>query len=614
MGSVGSKRVLRDPKTYGAVFLIYTVLARWFRNRARNAKRMDRVDSFEVLSNTQKTSKKRVGVDRVFLDRLRMILKIVLPWGSKEMGILSLHTGFLVARTFASIYVAKLDGAIVKTIVDQDSKAFISKLIKWLLFAIPATYINSMIRFLESKLSIAFRSRLVNKLYDDYMRNETYYRVSNIDSRMANPDQGLTADVATFSSELAHIYSQLSKPLLDIFLMSLQLMLLAKKRSGQLHLLPGAIVIGVVVSTGFILRYFTPPFGLMVAEEARRYGALRAIHSRLITHSEEIAFYGGHVIEKSNIKKAYKSLVTHMDRIFRHRVPFTMLEQFLMKYVWGGAGLVLIAIPTLQMEKKSVGTSDAQFASQKTQDFITSRGLLVSAADAMERIMSSWKEIAQLAGYTSRITEMIHVFEDVGNGIYEKGAVNVNARRVLEGRGQVVDGQDCVSLENVPIVTPNGDILVPEVNIRVDPGQHLLITGPNGCGKSSLFRMIGGLWPVYGGTLYKPKKADMFYIPQRPYLSAGCLREQFIYPDTTEDMRARGLEDTALLKILQVVDLLDIVQREKDGWDAHKDWREVLSGGEKQRVAMARLFYHKPAFAILDECTSGECFTSSNDF
>ena len=173
---------------------------------------------------------------------------------------------------------------------------------------------------------------------------------------------------------------------------------------------------------------------------------------------------------------------------------------------------------------------------------------------------------------------------------------------ILSQRGTTIESPS-IEFTNVPIVSPNGDILVQALNFGVEPGNHLLIVGPNGCGKSSLFRILGGLWPVYGGTVKKPDYSDIFYIPQRPYLSRGTLRQQVIYPDSLRHMRAKGVTDGDLLKYLEAVEIGHVVDRPK-GWDAEDEWPSVLSMGLQQRVAMARLFYHKPKYAILDECTS----------
>lgn len=248
-----------------------------------------------------KQKKMSPAVDRVFLKRLLKLLRVSIPSVfSKEFGLLLLHTSSLVARTFLSIYVATLDGKIVKAIVERQLNTFLKLIVKWLLIAVPATFVNSLIRFLENKLALAIRTRLVDYAYSLYFRNQTYYRVSNLDGRLANPDHSLTEDLQAFSSAVAHIYSHVSKPLLDVVMMSVALARVARKQQGEkVSNGPGWLALGVVVATGWILRLVSPPFGKLVAEEARRNGYLRYVHSRLITNAEEVAFYGGHTVSVS---------------------------------------------------------------------------------------------------------------------------------------------------------------------------------------------------------------------------------------------------------------------------------------------------------------------------
>jgi ATP-binding cassette subfamily D (ALD) long-chain fatty acid import protein len=137
-----------------------------------------------------------------------------------------------------------------------------------------------------------------------------------------------------------------------------------------------------------------------------------------------------------------------------------------------------------------------------------------------------------------------------------------------------------------------------------------------------LFRILGGLWPVYGGKVRKPPSEDIFYIPQRPYLSKGTLRQQILYPDGLYEMRQKGATDEDLMDILKVlgIDTLLVIQTSSSninnndsnskataaptGLNTEAEWTDVLSTGNQQRIAAARLFYHAPKYAILDECTS----------
>lgn len=292
-----------------------------------------------------------------------------------------------------------------------------------------------------------------------------------------------------------------------------------------------------------------------------------------------------------------------MNYILRRRFTHGVMEDFFIKYIWGALGLILCSVPVFF----KISGSLTQTMGDRSERFITNRRLLLSSSDAFGRVMFSYKEISELAGYTSRVTALLEVMSDIKAGNFEKNLISdtssSEALQIMKGRGVVVEGDD-IEFIDVPIVTPSGSVLVSSLSFTILPGTHVLVLGPNGCGKSSLFRILGGLWPVYGGKVRKPPLSQVFYVPQRPYLSSGSLRQQIIYPDSLRDMCRKGIKDTDLLEILNILDLSHLVYSYADGWDAEAEWRDVLSVGLQQRIAIARLLYNRPKYAILDECTS----------
>ncbi|KAH9896162.1 ABC transporter transmembrane region 2 [Xylariomycetidae sp. FL2044] len=545
------------------------------------------------------TKKKKVELNREFFQSLLGLLRIVIPGiRSQETRLLVSHSFFLVLRTLISLKVAEMDGAIVKALVKGSGKEFLTRIVWWMLIAVPATFTNSMLSYHQAELSLKYRTRLTQHIHDKYLSQLTFYGISALDDRIKNPDQLIAVDVAKFSNSLAELYSNLAKPILD---MTIYTWSLSKSVGGE-----GVVFMSLLVQlSASVMRALTPPFGKYVADEARLEGEFRFQHSRLIDHSEEVALYHGHEAEKDTLDKGYFTLIKHVNYILRRRFYHGVMEDFVIKYFWGALGLLLCSVPVFfKLPGQLSGTVTM---GDRTETFVTNRRMLLSASDAFGRIMFSYREIMELAGYTSRVASLLEVMNDIQAGHFEKKLVSSSGtaehEAVLKGRGKVVKSKD-IQFIDVPIISPNGDVLVRALSFSLKQGDHLLVVGPNGCGKSSLFRILGGLWPVYGGTVHKPPFTDIFYIPQRPYLSRGSLRQQITYPDSLRTVRARGVTDAQLLEILKILSLEHLVELYPEGWDAEAEWRDVLSGGLQQRVAMARLFYHKPRYAILDECTS----------
>ncbi|XP_069593776.1 ATP-binding cassette sub-family D member 3 [Ranitomeya imitator] len=597
MAPVYSKYLtVRNSSAAGAALILLYLLSK---RRGANGKRSGRTP---VQNNEKDGKKEKAVVDRAFFARIGRILRILVPKTfSKEGGYLTLIAIMLVARTYCDIWMIQNGTFIESAIIGRSTKDFKKYLLNFIA-AMPAiSLVNNFLKYGLNELKLCFRERLTKHLYDEYLKSFTYYKMGNLDNRIANADQLLTQDVEKFCNSVVDLYSNLSKPFLDIVLYIFKL-------TSAIGAQGPASMMAYLLVSGLFLTRLRRPIGKMTITEQRYEGEYRYVNSRLITNSEEIAFYNGNKREKLTIHSAFNKLVEHLHKFIVFRFSMGFVDNIIAKYLATVVGYLVVSRPFLAINHPRHLTSSH---AELLEDYYQSGRMLLRMSQALGRIVLAGREMTRLAGFTARITELMQVLKDLNQGKYERTMVsqqeketeNLPSVPLIPGSGTVINTDNIIKFEHVPLATPNGDLLIRDLTFEVRSGTNVLVCGPNGCGKSSLFRVLGELWPLFGGSLTKPDRGKLFYVPQRPYMTLGTLRDQVIYPDTQEDQKRRGISDKVLKEYLDNVQLGQILDRE-GGWDSVQDWMDVLSGGEKQRMAMARLFYHKPQFAILDECTS----------
>uniref|UniRef100_A0AC11AN04 ATP binding cassette subfamily D member 3 n=1 Tax=Ovis aries TaxID=9940 RepID=A0AC11AN04_SHEEP len=520
------------------------------------------------------------------------------PLQNNETGYLILIAVMLVSRTYCDVWMIQNGTLIESGIIGRSRKDFKKYLFNFIAAMPLISLVNNFLKFGLNELKLCFRVRLTKYLYEEYLQAFTYYKMGNLDNRIANPDQLLTQDVEKFCNSVVDLYSNLSKPFLDIVLYIFRL-------TSAIGAQGPASMMAYLLVSGLFLTRIRRPIGKMTITEQKLEGEYRYVNSRLITNSEEVAFYNGNKREKQTIHSVFQKLVEHLHNFILFRFSMGFIDSIIAKYLATVVGYLVVSRPFLDLSHPRHLKSSH---SELLEDYYQSGRMLLRMSQALGRIVLAGREMTRLAGFTARITELMQVLKDLNQGKYERTMVSQQEKGaqdipLIPGIGEIINTDNIIKFDHVPLATPNGDILIRDLNFEVRSGANVLICGPNGCGKSSLFRVLGELWPLFGGRLTKPERGKLFYVPQRPYMTLGTLRDQVIYPDGKEDQKKKGISDLVLKEYLDNVQLSHILERE-GGWDSVQDWMDVLSGGEKQRMAMARLFYHKPQFAILDECTS----------
>ena len=514
-----------------------------------------------------------------------------------------------------SIYVASINGGSAQAVLDRNLGAFLKNIMKLIIMAFPASICNSMLKYMNKLIGYEIREKMVLHFQNEYLKNLRFYQLNNLDSRIENPDQRFTEDIKKFSQSLSDAFMNLVKPTLDLVLFTQSL----TKQLGFGSLLLNFLWYGV---SGSLLRIVSPPMGLLTSVQQNLDGEYRSQHGYIKVNVQEICLLRGTSWENRKLKTKFSELHSHSHMLLIKRLLMGTFDNILTKYGATIMGYFVLSRPAIRFAKermKQLGNSPGadtknlisnQESSQITKEYMRNGSLMISLAKSIGRIVITYKDLQKIAGYTVLISELDRVLNDLKNGKFFRPQVRDDPKslsthkpnRELIGSGELIETEnEQIVFHDVPLETPNGNVLVESLGLTLKRGQNLIITGPNGIGKSSLFRVLGGLWPLVSGRLERPHISELFYLPQKPYLSEGTLEQQLIYPHLTMKL---GYSREKLMKLMEYVELIQLVKHGENDLDTVEDWNSKLGQGEKQRVAMVRMIYHSPKFAILDECTS----------
>lgn len=431
-----------------------------------------------------------------------------------------------------------------------------------------AMLIDVYYRWAEQSLGLLWREWMAQHLIKRYFNNRAYYRLrgsENID----NPDQRISEDVRNFTTDT-----------LSYTLMAMSSIMTLIGFIGVLWSISGTLVsvafayavAGTVMCVLIGRRLVRFHYDKYQKEADFRYGLVR-----VRDNAESIAFYRGEKREHLDLVRRLGSVVANMRTIIAWN---RTLGFFRNSYNYLALLLPIAIVAPLFMD----GELPFGMVTQSIEAFAQVLGALTLISSNFEGLSS----------YLAGIQRLGSLWDDLDDFDADERRVISESASQLEAEGRHV------KLDKLTVRTPDRTkTLVNELTFELLPKESIIIMGASGTGKSSVLRTIAGLWPGGAGSLERPLLRDLMFLPQRPYMVPGTLRDQLLYPYPD-----RGLSDEAIQEVVRKVNLSDVLERVNGDLNRVIDWTNVLSLGEQQRVAFARLFVRHPKFAFLDEATS----------
>ena len=425
-----------------------------------------------------------------------------------------------------------------------------------------------------------WRAWLTNSVVSRWLTSGRYYQLNLVSGDHQNPEYRIAEDLRIATDSPVDFIAGVTSALLSAatFIVVLWTIggALTVRFAGSTVTIPGFLVIAAVVyaaiASGSIViigrRFVQISEDKNQAEAEYRYAL-----TRVRENGESIALLGGEEEERDGIDKTFGKVLRQWARLAGQHVRTTLVSQ--------GSSLIAPVVPLL-------------LCAPKFLDGSMSLGQVMQAASAFTIVQTAFGWLVdnypRLADWNACARRIASLMMSLDGLERAEGGDGIGRIKRGETRGEAM-----LSLTDLSVTLDDGTAVVDETEVVIEPGERLLVAGESGTGKSTLVRAIAGLWPWGGGSVNLHPDRRLFMLPQKPYVPSGTLRRAVAYPGAAEDWTAEEMGE-ALHKVG-----LDHL---KEKIEEEAPWDQTLSGGEKQRLAFARLLLHKPDIIVLDEATS----------
>lgn len=499
-------------------------------------------------------------------------------WSSEEKYKAYILLTVIIALSLAQIYALVLLNKWYQTFYSAlqvyDNAVIIQSVKDFCVIAGGYILVGILAYYLKSVLQIRWRIWMTKKYLVDWLDERTYYLLQVFEKQTDNPDQRISDDIRLFvENTITLVIDFIKNVVLLISFIGILWTL-----SGDLDLSPFGInfvipkyMVWATIIYAIVGTYLTDKIGRVLGKLnfiQQKYEAdFRFSMVRLRENSENVAFYEGENYESEHLNKRFAVLIENLWRIINR-------QKWVVALTTGYSQMAVIVSLVLAMPKYLSKQIDLGTLMQITAAF-------GRVQDALSFFVDSYVKIAEWSAIIGRLTSF-HTHMQFVKEHYSEENVFVG----------VSPNQD-LQVENVTVSLPNGGVLIKDLNISFSEASTWLVKGASGTGKSTFLRVVAGLWPYVEGKIYYPQGQRMF-LPQKSYLPLGSLREVLLYPGCSE------INDEQIKQVLQKVHLPEL----SGHLDKEKDWSQIFSLGEQQRIAFARVLLHKPKWLFLDEATS----------